>query len=204
MTWSGLCLAALSGLVSAVPASVLAATFALPIPELVGGFQEPTVANVTFPIQFESISDVRLTITAQGIPEVFERCSSSTDCTQFDHGPSLIARFDRDGALPIRLIFGASEDFSQMPTTLSFSISDRDNSWNFLLDGSARLEVFFNGVSFLPSDPVRLVQAPVLEIVDAQLTVTGTPVPEPGTAIILLAGLVMLSGPIRRLTSGCS
>ena len=79
-----------------------------------------------------------------------------------------------------------------------FSDEFIQSEFDYLLDGEGSLTLFWNRLLGNPDRIIQNVVEPSGEIFSARLIIEGTPIPEPSTALLLAAGLLMLTGARQR------
>lgn len=187
------------------PAAALGATFSTPIPDLIGAadstfFIEGKEASFDFGQQFSHIENVWIEVEARVFAQQFDVCGTIFDPQPCVHEIQLLGffahldeeEFPRPGTVSSRGL-SFSDDFRALEghgTDSAVFLPFGD--WDFLLDGEGSLILFWNNTS---GDPDRIIQnfvAPSGEIINARLIVEGTPIPEPSTALLVAAGLLLV------------
>ena len=169
-------------------------TIATSIPELIGDFAPTPSIGVSLGAELREIDQVTLTITAHGTPDIFDTCGTE-GCFESVRQPGIAIRFENDFG-DFTSIIETQSTFTSDPSTLTIAWTNSLGSWNFLLDGEAQIETRWTGNAIFGT--YTQLAAATLVVTQADLAVTGTPVPEPGTAVLVGGGLVLLSRTERR------
>jgi len=196
------------------PAAIAGTLYSVPLPELVGVIdflpaQPGRAASFDFGLQFSDIESVSLEIEAHVVAETFDFCGSISNPQPCVNKPQLlgfVARLDeQDHPVLGSIITFPGLNFSDdihVPQASGVVVSSFKNiilpEWDFLLDGEGSLVLFWNAVGET-ADQIRLnFTDPSGEILNARLILEGTSVPEPSTALLLGAGLLVLLAGTRR------
>ena len=108
--------------------------------------------------------------------------------------PSLLIQLGRGDSEPIRLVF-ADLAFTDHPTWQTTVLDDSrgEPPYGFALEGRLDLSVFLGGFFVAGTDYRQIFEDSSLFVKQFELTVTGQPIPEPGTGLLLLGGLALLA-----------
>ena len=188
------------------PGPAVGTTFSVPLPDLVGVVDFPTIgsgkkASFNFGQQFSDIQNVWIGVEAQVFAREFDFCGTLFDPQPCVHETQLLGFWalmdDEDSpitgfVLSDDLSFG---DFRALEGS-GGRVAPFNNpvvGWDFLLDGAGSLTLFWNAELVFPDQIIRNVIEPSGEIFNARLFIEGTPVPEPSTSLLLAAGLLVLT-----------
>lgn len=165
-----------------IQASASAITVQIPLPSLVGdilAYPNGRTQAFDFGMSFESIQDVRLETTGVLTPGV--------DWDPFDHSNGKLIVWDvqievcMEPPQGLWFLFVGPYDGSYTDNQLFQQMGGA--TWDFLLDGKAEITAQLAG--YYPYQPVTM---PTASISTAYLVVEGTPVPEPASVVMLIAG----------------
>lgn len=190
-----------------LPGTALSLSFSVPLPDLVGVVDFSTLEGkeASFDVgqQFSEIENVWIEIEARVLAEQFDVCGTFFDpqpCVHEVQVLGFVAQMDTEG-FPIfstvhsdGLSFGNLRDLEGSGTGIApFNDQFVNSDFQFLLDGEGSLTLFWN---VLFGDPDRIIlnyMEPSGEIFNARLIIDGTPIPEPSTALLVAAGLLVLA-----------
>jgi hypothetical protein len=188
-----------------LPGTAGGTTFSAPLPGLVGvvDFLPSTggkEASFDLGQQFSEIQNVWIELEAHVFAREFDVCGTTFDPQPCVHEVQLLGFFaimDEDSSNP-GLVWSDGLSFSDDFHALEGSgvdVAPFNNTlvgWDFLLDGTGSLTLFWDSALGNPDRIILNVVEPSGEIINARLIIEGTPIPEPSTALLLALGLVLL------------
>jgi len=192
-----------------LPAPSFAVSFSAALPDLVGPIDFATGAAfppTTFDVgqQFASIESVSIEIEAHLTAAEWEFCGLSIDPQPCVDQAALVGFLgvldEEDRPFPgsIFAVVSVPTPPGSVEETGTWG-AEFDNvgnpfGWEVLLDGQGTLTLFPDQILFSPLAIIQNFQPASGEVLSARVIIEGTPVPEPSTALLLMAGMALLSG----------
>ncbi len=193
--------------VSLFPDASRAATFSIPLPGFVGvadfGSSLPLEASFDFGQRFVEIERVSIELKAHVFARKYDHCFAANprlSCIHRESLPGFDAQIDDGDERRLGVLY-AGVRFLGEPGATEFKgigVGVFRASYFFdsnqILDGAGRIRLWTEGLLLPAIGNVLNYEAPRGKIYRARLQIEGTPIPEPTTATLIMAGLAVLSG----------
>ncbi len=152
------------------------ATISVEVPEMIGLYiygDPEMVASFDLEQQFESFSDVTISVTGFGTSGLLKICDlfDPTDCVTEPLDPTALYYFPADGSLGPLGSMGPFQDTSQIFVE---SLIQSSKPLDFLLDGVGEVNLGHNHLVFIPEITVEIIIPSIFEITNVTIMAEGT------------------------------